>query len=88
MKIVLDKLYLFLIFLFEVVENFAKNLNWNGEGIIGSNPPSPDPTGKPAGPGSPPGLPINEDMLVLIIIALMLGFYFFYKYSLKTKVEV
>ena len=87
MKIVLDKLYLFLIFLFEVVENFAKNLNWNGEGIIGSNPPSPDPTGKPAGP-SPPGLPINEDMLVLIIIALMLGFYFLYKYSLKTKVEV
>ncbi|GIZ07916.1 hypothetical protein FUMI01_06430 [Flavobacterium sp. UMI-01] len=46
------------------------------------NPPEPSPTGRPP---SPPGLPIDEHILWLILLAVLLGFYVIYKYKQNEK---
>ena len=49
--------------------------------VPGSGPPSP--TGKK--PPPPPGLPIDDNIIGLVVVALLFGFYVIYIHSLKTK---
>ncbi|WP_366185363.1 hypothetical protein [Flavobacterium ovatum] len=77
MKIVLNKLFLLITFLFGIMEIFAKN-----DKNKGNAPPTPSLTGKPP---SPPGLPIDDHIFWLIIISIILGFYVIYKYNQNTK---
>ena len=46
-------------------------------------PPAPSPTGKK--PPPPPGLPIDENIMILVVIALLFGMYIIYKHSVKRK---
>ncbi|NDP28452.1 MAG: hypothetical protein GZ087_13665 [Flavobacterium sp.] len=46
-------------------------------------PHPPAPTGKK--PPPPPGLPIDDNLFILSIIAVLFGVYIIYKYQLKTK---
>ena len=39
-------------------------------------------------PPSPPGLPINEDIFIVFIIALLYGLYAIFRHKLKTKTQV
>jgi hypothetical protein len=39
-------------------------------------------------PPSPPGLPIDENISILIILAILFGIYIIYKYQLKTKAPI
>ena len=58
-------------------------------------PPLPPPNdrgvavtfGGPA-PVPPPGLPIDENIIVLILISLIFGIYIIYNHKLKTKTPV
>ena len=77
MKIVWNKFYLLITFLFGIMEIFAKNDKDKGNG-----PPTPSPTGKPP---SPPGLPIDDNIYCLLIAAVLLGIYIVYKYEIKRK---
>ena len=72
MTIKLNKLYFILIFLFGIVDLFA--------GPGGSGPPAP--TAKK--PPPPPGLTIDDNGS-LLILAMLLGIYFIYRYKQKTK---
>ncbi len=49
-----------------------------------SGPPAP--THKT--PPPPPGVPINEDVFSILILALILGLYMIYKHNLKTKTSI
>jgi hypothetical protein len=42
-------------------------------------PPTPGP------PPPPPGLPIDENIMILVVIALLFGIYIIYKHSVKRK---
>lgn len=73
MKTIANKLFFVTIYLFGVTIAFA--------------------TPKPPAPGykkppSPPGLPIDENILALIILAILLGIYIIYKHQLKTKAPI
>ncbi len=48
-----------------------------------SDPPTPGPSLVP-----PPGLPIDENIFILIIIALLFGVYVIYSHRLKTKTPI
>ena len=52
-------------------------------------PPPPPPTSRvtavSAFPPPPDGLPVNENIFILIIIAILLGVYIIYNHNLKTK---
>jgi len=50
-------------------------------------PPAPNPFGRKK-PPPPPGLPIDENIFILIIIALLFGIYIIYSHRLKTKTPV
>lgn len=49
----------------------------------GSNPPSP--TGKTVDSPPPPGFPIDDNFLFVLIFALLYAFYLISKYSIKQK---
>jgi hypothetical protein len=79
MKIVLHKLYPLITFLFGIMEIFANNDKNNGNA-----PPTPSLTGKKPIP-PPPGLPIDDHIIWLIILAILLGIYVIYQYNQKIK---
>ena len=69
MKITKKILLTVLMFLYGVLDMFCKT----------DDPPPP-----PA-PPPPPGLPIDENIYMLLIVALFLGIYIIYNNKLKTK---
>ncbi|MBG6111835.1 hypothetical protein H4V97_002203 [Flavobacterium sp. CG_23.5] len=75
MNILPNKFYLFIAFLFGTLYAIAEN------------PPPPPLTGRRK-PPPPPGLPIDENILTLIIIALLFGIYIIYSHRLKTKTPI
>ena len=52
----------------------------------GSSSGPPSPTGKT--PAPPPGLPIDDNIMVLFIIAFLFGIYIIYTNSIKDKSSV
>jgi hypothetical protein len=57
----------------------------------GTGPPAP--TAKSSavnefGPPPPPGLPIDENIFILMIIAILFGIYIIYSFKLKTKTPI
>ena len=76
MKTIVNKFFIVITFLFGVFLSLAKN-----------NPPPPNPNGRnngtPSGIPPPPGLTIDENLPVLLIIALLFGIYIVYNQSLK-----
>ena len=77
MKIVPNKFYFFIAFLFGKFYSIAGN----------GGPPVPNIAGRKK-PPPPPGLPINENIFILIIIALIFGIYIIYDHRLKTKTPI
>jgi hypothetical protein len=75
MKIESNKFYFLIIFLFGIMSAFAQT------------PPVPSPTGRRR-PPPPPGLPIDENVFILIIIAVLFGIYIIYDFKLKTKTPI
>lgn len=73
MKIIANKLFIVVIYLLGVSNAFAA-------------PHPPPPTGKK--PPPPPGLPIDENILILLIIAVLFGIYIIYNYHIKTKTPI
>ena len=73
MKTIANKLIFVTIYLLGVTIAFAE-------------PKPPPPNYKK--PPSPPGLPIDENISVLIIMAILLGIYIIYKHQLKTKAPI
>jgi hypothetical protein len=74
MKIIVNKFFILIAFLIGFVNAFA-----------GPHPPPPNNGKKPP---PPPGLPINDDLYIVLIIALIFGIYVIYKYQLRTKVTL
>ena len=70
MKTMVSKFFIAIIYLLGVTIAFAA-----------PHPPSPGFKKPP----SPPGLPINEDIFIVFIIALLYGLYAHFRYKLKTK---
>ena len=57
--------------------------------VLADGPPAPSPMGRSAGtPPPPPGLPIDENIFIGIIIALLFGIYIIYNFRLKTKTPI
>jgi hypothetical protein len=81
MKVVLDKFSLLLFFL---LESFLVAAGDKG------GPPSPSRSGGLAGktPPSPPGTPIDENIFILLITALLFGIYIIYKHRSKEKSSI
>jgi hypothetical protein len=77
MKILPNKFYLFIAFLFGKFYVIAAI----------QAPPTPNPMGRRR-PPPPPGLPIDENIFILIIIALLFGVYIVYSHRLKTKTPI
>ena len=73
MKNVINKFFVLIITLLSVVNVFA-----------GPTPPAP----AARRPPPPPGLPIDENIFVLVTTAILLGTYIFYKNHLKTKASI
>ncbi len=73
MKTIADKLFFVIIYLLGVTIAFAA-----------PNPPSPGSKKPP----SPPGLPIDENLSVLIAMAILFGIYIIYSYQSKTKAPI
>ena len=48
-------------------------------------PPSPTARRKPP---PPPGLPIDENILILMLVALLFGIYIIYRFKLKQKTPI
>jgi hypothetical protein len=81
MRVLSDKLFLFIGFLMGTFYAIAGS---------GGGPPAPNPAGKSNGamdvpPPPPPGTPIDENLIVLMAIAVLFGIYIIYKDRLKTK---
>ena len=77
MNILPNKFYLFIVFLFGTLHAMAGNPAL----------PEPNPMGRRK-PPPPPGLPIDENISILIIIALIFGMYVIYGHRLKTKTPI
>jgi hypothetical protein len=73
MKIIANKLFFVTIYLLGVTIAFAA-----------PNPPSPGAKRPP----SPPGLPIDENISMVLAIAILFGIYIIYRYQLKTKAPI
>jgi len=71
MKALLAKFYLLIFFLFGVFPAFS------------ADPPTPRRRGLT--PPPPPGLPIDENIFLLVGIAILFGIYIINKNNLKTK---
>ncbi|TDE54956.1 hypothetical protein [Flavobacterium sp. GT3P67] len=74
MKIFKNIFFIIIIFLFGIMDVFA-------------GPTPPNPFGKKK-PPPPPGLPIDENICILMIIALLFGIYIIYNNMLKTKTPI
>lgn len=70
MKIIVNKFLMTLICLMGISNAFAK-----------PNPPAP--TFKK--PPPPPGLPIDENIYVFLLIAVLFGIYIIYKHNIKNR---
>jgi hypothetical protein len=76
MKIVSDKFFAFIIFLFGIASVFAG---------AKQAPPPPSRTGR----GTPPmGTPINDGIYVLLVVAILFGLYVVYSNKTKTETSV
>ena len=73
MKIITNKLFIITICLFGIFNTFAA-------------PHPPPPNGKK--PPPPPGLPIDDNLFILLIIAVLFGIYIIYKHQLKAKTPI
>lgn len=73
MKNILKKFFVLVITLLGVTNVFAV-------------PTPPAPGAKK--PPPPPGLPIDTNIAILLIMGMLLGIYIVYKYQLKTKASV
>jgi hypothetical protein len=76
MKTIVNAFFILIAFLLGIVDAVAKN-----------NPPLPNPNGKTNGPELP-GLPIDEHLFYLLIIAVFFGIYIIYTCKLNTKSPV
>ena len=74
MKFIADKYLFILIYLIGISNTFA-------------NPNPPPPTFRRR-PPPPPGLPIDENLYVLLVIAVLFGIYIIYRHNLKTKTPI
>lgn len=72
MKVTSATLFIIGTFLYGTFDALAK----------GAEPPVPSPTGKPI---PPPGLPIDENIILLTVFGLIFGLYTTYKYIKKPK---
>ncbi|MFV8374829.1 hypothetical protein [Flavobacterium sp. LB1P62] len=54
--------------------------------VLADGPPAPSPTGRK--PPPPPGLPIDENIFILMIIAVLFGIYIICSFKLKTKTPI
>ncbi|HEY6142503.1 MAG TPA: hypothetical protein VIV55_03620 [Flavobacterium sp.] len=72
MKNFLSKFLIVIVVLFSVMSVFAKQ-----------TPPSPGEKKV-----VPPGLPIDDNVSILLIMGLFLGMYIMYKYQFKTKASI
>jgi len=73
MKIFANHFFVLIVYLLGISIAFAK-----------PNPPVPTYKIPPA----PPGLPIDENLFVLLIIAILLGIYIIFRRQSKTKVPI
>ena len=73
MKIIANKLFIIVIYFISIFYAFA-------------GPHPPPPTGKK--PPPPPGLPIDENILILVMIAVLFGIYIIYNYNVKAKTPI
>ena len=82
MKIASKIFFNLIVFLFSTVNAFAGGSN---------GPPQPPPTGRMAAtntPPPPPGFPIDQDVVILLIIASLYGIYVIYSFRKKVKASV
>jgi hypothetical protein len=70
MKIIANRFFVTMVCLLGALSAFAA-------------PPPPTPNGKR--PPPPPGLPIDENLFIVLLLAVLFGIYMIYKYQLKTK---
>ena len=75
MKTIVNAFFIVIAFLLGIVDAVAKN-----------NPPVPNPNGKTN--NGIPGLPIDEHLFYLLIIAVFFGIYIIYTCKLNTKSPV
>ena len=54
---------------------------------IAADPPVPSPMGRRK-PPPPPGLPVDENIFIIVIIAALFGIYIIYSFRLKTKTPI
>lgn len=73
MKTIANNIFFVTIYLLGVTNAFAA-------------PHPPSPGGKK--PPPPPGLPIDENITFLLIMAILFGIYMIYRYQLKTKAPI
>ena len=77
MKTIVNIFFIVIAFLLGSVETVAKN-----------NPPVPNPNGRTNDIPGMPGLPIDEHLFYLLIIAVFFGIYIIYTCKLNTKSPV
>lgn len=57
-----------------------------GVSVAFAGPTPPAPTHKK--PPPPPGLPIDENIYVIVLFAILFGIYIIYRHNLKTKTPI
>ena len=74
MKTIVNAFFIVIAFLLGILDSVAKN-----------NPPVTNPNGRTNGFVEHPGLPINEHLFYLLILAVFFGIYIIYTCKLNTK---
>jgi hypothetical protein len=74
MKTIVNAFFIVIAFLLGIVDTVAKN-----------NPPVPNPNGRTNDEITPPPLPIDDSLLVLLIIAILFGIYIIYNKTIEIK---